>query len=89
MSTTLRVLLATALLGAAAFCFSSPSSQAGVPAAFDSASVRLYSDGKLVGEWEAVGEGRVEGQTLVFPVAAGVRQLEVRISGTWSFEPKP
>jgi hypothetical protein len=55
---------------------------------FDTAIVRLYSGGKVVGQWEAVGPGDVEGDTFVFPVRKGVQELEVRIRGTFSFEPQ-
>ncbi|MGH0035693.1 MAG: hypothetical protein ACQGVK_11775 [Myxococcota bacterium] len=55
----------------------------------DEARVRLYSEGQVVGEWVAVGPGRVEGNTFVFPVRKGARELEVRIGGTFSFEQKP
>ena len=57
-------------------------------AAFETARVRLYSAGKVVGEWEAVGAGTVEGDTFTFPVRQGVQDVQVRISGTFSFEPQ-
>lgn len=56
---------------------------------FGTAVVRLYSGGEVVGEWEAVGPGRTEGDALVFPVRKGVQDIEVRIRGTYSFERKP
>jgi len=56
---------------------------------FGEATVRLYSDGQVVGEWLAVGPGRVDGDTFVFPVRKGARDLEVRISGTFSLEQQP
>ena len=52
----------------------------------NTAKVRLFSSGQVVGEWEAVGPGRVEGDTFVFPVRAGTQQLSVRISGTFTYE---
>jgi hypothetical protein len=64
-----------------------PSQAASVP--FDKAIVRLYSDGEVVGQWEAVGPGRTEGSTFVFPIRRGVKDLEVRINGTFSFEVQP
>jgi hypothetical protein len=53
------------------------------------ATVRLYSNGQVVGQWEAVGPGQIEGDTFVFPVRKGARDLDVRISGTFSFEEQP
>jgi hypothetical protein len=50
------------------------------------AKVRLYSNGAVVGEWNAVGAGKVEGDTFVFPTQSGPSQTEVRISGTFSYE---
>lgn len=52
------------------------------------ATVRLYSDGQVVGEWRAAGPGKLEGSTLVFPVEKGFRKVEVRIQGTFSYEVK-
>jgi hypothetical protein len=57
--------------------------------AFGEARVRLYSEGQVVGEWVAVGPGRVEGSTFVFPVRKGARELDVRVSGTFSLEQQP
>ncbi|MDJ0785991.1 MAG: hypothetical protein QNK05_04245 [Myxococcota bacterium] len=83
ISLTLAALLAIAALGVSTG--GSAPSEASV---FETAVVRLYSAGKVVGEWEAVGPGKVEGQSLVFPVRQGVQELDVRIQGTWSFEAK-
>ena len=52
-------------------------------------SVKLYSSGEIVGDWEAVGAVRVEGETFVFTVRDGVGQREVRIQGTFSYEVQP
>lgn len=52
------------------------------------ATVRLYSAGQAVGEWRAVGPGKLEGNTFVFPVEKGFRTIEVRIQGTFSYEVK-
>jgi len=52
-------------------------------------TVKLYSGGEQVGEWEAIGAGREEGQSFVFRVNRGVREVEVRIRGTWSVEALP
>jgi hypothetical protein len=89
MNTRNRFALALALVSACALAWPLAASTAATTRPFESATVRLYSDGKVVGEWEAVGAARVEGNTLVFPVRMGVQELRVRISGTFSVEPKP
>ena len=53
------------------------------------AVVRLYSNGQVVGTWQAIGPAKVEGGTLTFPVRKGARDFEVRISGTYSLEEQP
>jgi hypothetical protein len=53
------------------------------------ATVRLYSNGQVVGQWDAIGPGRIEGDTFVFPVRQGVKDLEVRIRGTFTYEEQP
>jgi hypothetical protein len=72
---------------AATVWVNAPSQAAG--GSIGEAKVRLYSDGQVVGEWLAVGAGRVEGATFVFPIRKGTRDLEVRISGIFSFEQQP
>lgn len=55
----------------------------------EKATVRLYSNGQVVGTWEAIGPGRLEGDTFVFPVRKGVKDLDVRIRGTFTYEEQP
>lgn len=50
------------------------------------AIVRLYSDGKLVGRWQAIDRGRMDGHCYVFHVKKGVREPEVRVCGTFVVE---
>ena len=64
-------------------------SRAASPGPFGTARVRLYSNGEVVGQWEAVGPGHVDGDTFVFPIRKGARDLDVRIRGTFSFEVQP
>jgi len=87
MRNTLSIAALLALL-LAGVVWLSPPSEAAV-GAFGEAKVKLFSDGQVVGEWLAVGPGRVEGSTFVFPVRKGARDLEVRISGTFSFDQQP
>ncbi len=47
------------------------------------AIVKLYSDGQVVGTWEAVDLGKVEGNSLVFTIQDNKK---VRICGTYSVE---
>ena len=77
-------LLTVGFVGAAIWSYSATNASAASVQA--KAKVRLYSDGEVVGEWNAVGAGRVEGTTFVFPTRDGPSQTEVRISGTFSYE---
>jgi hypothetical protein len=43
----------------------------------------------MVGEWEAVGAERREGDSFAFNVRRGTREVEVRIQGTYSYEVLP
>ncbi|TYP93466.1 hypothetical protein LX73_1170 [Fodinibius salinus] len=43
--------------------------------------IRLYSNGKLVGQWEGIGRGQLEGNTYTFKTERGTFSNEVRISG--------
>jgi len=87
MRSILSIAALLALLIAGAVWVSQPSEA--VIASFGEAKVKLFSDGQVVGEWLAVGPGRAEGSTFVFPVRKGTRDLEVRISGTFSLEQQP
>ena len=86
MRNALTVLVLLAALAVGGLWLGQPSEAA---TSVREAKVRLYSDGQVVGEWLASGPGRVEGSTFVFPVRKGARDLEVRISGTFSFEQQP
>ena len=55
--------------------------------------VRLYSGGKVVRKWRAVGIDsaaltQMAGESFVFPVEVGVDDALVRVNGTWSIEPE-
>ena len=47
-------------------------------------TIKLYSDGQLVDQWEGVGTGSMEGNTYTFRVGEGAFGKEVRINGTFS-----
>lgn len=49
-------------------------------------TVKLYSDGKIVGTWTAREFGSVDGQTLTFTIGSDFQPRKVRISGTYSVE---
>ena len=88
MSQTRAILaLIVAAAGFSLWAYGPSAAEAARP--FETAQVKLYSNGKIVGEWEAVGAGRVEGDTFVFPVRQGVQDLDVRIRGTFSYEVQP
>ena len=84
-----RVLVALTVLTASALTWGNWSPPASASSPFETAKVQLYSNGQVVGEWEAVGAGRVEGDTFVFAVRKGVQDVEVRIRGTFSYEVQP
>lgn len=48
--------------------------------------VVLYSQGRAVQQWTAVGQGKMEENTFVFAIKDGVGRRQVRISGTFSVE---
>lgn len=87
MRSMLQIAALLALLVAGAVWIGQPSEATMGP--FAEAKVKLYSEGQVVGEWTAVGPGRVEGTTFVFPVRKGVRDVDVRISGTFVLEQQP
>ena len=87
MRSILSIAALLALLIAGTVWVTQPSEAA--VGSFGEAKVKLFSDGQTVGEWLAVGPGRVEGSTFVFPIRKGARDLEVRISGTFSIEQRP
>jgi hypothetical protein len=84
-----RISVAVAIISVPVLLWANWPSAAESSRPFETAKVRLYSDGQVVGEWEAQGEGRVEGDTLVFSVRKGTQDLEVRIRGTFSYEVQP
>jgi len=84
-----RVIVVFSIMTVCTLLWAGWPSEAATSGPNDSARVRLYSNGRVVGEWKAVGAGRVEDDTFVFPVREGVRALEVRISGTFSWEAQP
>lgn len=50
------------------------------------AIVTVYSEGKVMATYEAVDRGRMDNNCYVFHVKKGVRELEVRVCGTFSVE---
>ena len=51
-----------------------------------SMKVKLYEDGKPIGEWTTEGGVRNEGNVLIFSTRQGVSSREVRIHGTYTAE---
>lgn len=51
--------------------------------------IRLYSDGELVGEWEGIGRGKVEGDTYIFTTERGSYSNQIRIKGDFVVETLP
>lgn len=52
-------------------------------------NIKLYSDGKLVGEWTGIGKGRLDGDTYVFKTRRGQFSKTWRIKGDFVVERLP
>jgi hypothetical protein len=79
-----KAVVAAALLGFAAGALTLPQlSEADLG---EKALVKLYDDGKVIGQWTASNLGRMDEGSFVFTVKEGVRDLRVRIHGTFSVE---
>ena len=48
--------------------------------------IKLYEGGKIVGTWNALNAGRVDGQSLTFAINDEVNPRTVRIQGTYTVE---
>jgi hypothetical protein len=90
MQTSRRVLVSVGIalavtLAALAALWPGPT----LAASNDPQLIKLYEGGKLIGQWTSEGQGRLEGESLVFTVRKGVSSTAVRIHGTFSAEPAP
>ena len=52
-------------------------------------NIKLYSNGKLIGQWEGIGRGRMSGNTYSFKTDRGSFSNEIRISGDFIIETDP
>ncbi len=50
------------------------------------ALVTVYSEGKVMATYKAINRGHMDDRCYVFKVRKGVRDLEVRVCGTFSVE---
>lgn len=50
------------------------------------AIVTVYSQGKIMATYEAIDRGRMDNDCYVFHIKKGVRDLEVRVCGTFTVE---
>ena len=50
------------------------------------ALVTVYSEGKVMATYNAINRGHMDDRCYVFKVRKGVRDLEVRVCGTFSVE---
>jgi hypothetical protein len=50
------------------------------------AIITVYSEGKVMATYEAVDRGRMDNDCYVFHIKKGVRELEVRVCGTFTVE---
>lgn len=49
-------------------------------------TIKLYSNGKLIGEWVGIGRGELEENSYTFTVSRGAFREEVRIQGDFVVE---
>ena len=52
-------------------------------------NIRLYSNGKLIGEWKGIGRGSMDGDTYRFKTESGAFSRQIRISGDFVVETLP
>lgn len=52
-------------------------------------NIRLYSNGKLIGEWKGVGRGSMDGDTYRFKTESGAFSRQFRIKGDFVVETLP
>jgi len=52
-------------------------------------NIKLYSNGKLIGQWEGIGEGNFDGQTYTFKTNRGAYTHQYRIKGDFIIETEP
>jgi hypothetical protein len=80
-------LLAALILAALALAIGiAPQTTAAVAPTPRAMRVKLYEDGKPIGEWTTEGGARNEGNVLIFSTRQGVSSREVRIHGTYVAE---
>lgn len=48
--------------------------------------VTVYSEGKIMAIYKAINQGRMDERCYVFNVRKGVRDLEIRVCGTFTVE---
>lgn len=52
-------------------------------------TIKLYSNGKLIGQWEGIGKGQMKGETYSFKTEHGSFSEKVTISGNFIIETHP
>ncbi|MEJ2060453.1 MAG: hypothetical protein P8Y64_08195 [Gammaproteobacteria bacterium] len=80
-SSTLRVLLLAGIVG-----FGPLWAQTAQGDIRTQAIVTVYSDGKVMATYHAEDEGRMDNGCYVFHIRKGVRDVEVRVCGTFTVE---
>ena len=60
----------------------------GYAAGFDGATVKLYSEGKLVATYEAKSGGRLVGSCYVFESKSEIHRKAITVCGTFTVEEK-
>jgi len=52
-------------------------------------NIKLYSNGKLIGQWQGIGKGNFDGQTYSFRTNEGAYAHHYRIKGDFIIETEP
>lgn len=83
----LSLVIALPFLISAVFISTSPTNEADRVEVTE--TIKLYSNGKLIGEWEGIGQGKMEGNSYTFTTSRGAFREDVRIQGDFVVERQP
>lgn len=82
----LAKLASTIMIAAAINLASLGAAQADLTSIKTKAIVTVYSDGKEIAKYEAIDEGQMDGPCFVFHIEKGVKEVQVRVCGTFIVE---
>ncbi|HKK46137.1 MAG TPA: hypothetical protein VJ964_11490 [Balneolaceae bacterium] len=52
-------------------------------------NIKLYSNGKLIGQWQGIGQGSFDGRSYTFKTSRGAYTRQFRIKGDFIIETEP